>query len=59
MATTTSQGSSRFAGIKKKSIQPELDVHGKVKQVKHMVNAYVVGFDLLKFLCVFVYNFAS
>ena len=38
----TSQGSSRFAGIKKKSIKPELDVDGRVKKVKHLCNLDVL-----------------
>ena len=42
MATATSQGSSRFAGIKKKSIKPELDVDGRVKKVKHFWNLDVL-----------------
>jgi hypothetical protein len=48
MATAASQGSSRFAGIlKKKSIRPELDADGRVKQVKRFF--YV---DVL--YCVFI-----
>ena len=41
-AASASQGSSRFAGIKKKSIKPELDVDGRVKQVNHLFDIDVL-----------------
>ena len=51
-AAAASQSSSRFAGIKKKSIKPELDVDGRVKQVD------VLHIDCLLWMslcCVFVH----
>jgi hypothetical protein len=41
MAAAASQSASRFAGIKKKSIKPELDVDGRVKQVNKPFIYYI------------------